>query len=173
MGSEMCIRDRLAGDRRFTTAMRKILRALQEAYDYAVDIEFTVNVDTASGEETEPRFVINLLQCRPLQSFEGTGSVEVPTTSGPVLLRAAENTMGASMQTGVDFVCVVDAAGYRACPHGKRPGVARAVGEAARKVREAAGAAVPFDILPAVWVTSLCSVTVGLLTGKCLSRVWR
>ena len=40
-------------------------------------------------------------------------------------------------------------------------------------VREAAGAAVPFDILPAVWVTSLCSVTVGLLTGKCLSRVWR
>ncbi|MFR6425555.1 MAG: nucleoside recognition domain-containing protein [Oscillospiraceae bacterium] len=33
-------------------------------------------------------------------------------------------------------------------------------------VREAAGAAVPFDILPAVWVTSLCSVTVGLLTGK-------
>ena len=40
-------------------------------------------------------------------------------------------------------------------------------------VREAAGAAVPFDILPAVWVTSLCSVTVGLLTGKCLARVWR
>jgi len=40
-------------------------------------------------------------------------------------------------------------------------------------VREAAGAAVPFDILPAVWVTSLCSVTVGLLTGKCLSRVWQ
>ncbi|SFX00642.1 PEP/pyruvate-binding domain-containing protein [Olsenella sp. kh2p3] len=130
----------LAGDRRFTTAMRKILRALQEAYDYAVDIEFTVNVDRASGEETEPRFVINLLQCRPLQSFKGTGSVEVPAASGPVLLRAAENTMGASMQTGIDFVCVVDAAGYRACPHGKRPGVARAVGEAARKVREAAGA---------------------------------
>ena len=64
----------LAGDRRFTTAMRKILRALQEAYDYAVDIEFTVNVDRASGEESEPRFVINLLQCRPLQSFKGTGS---------------------------------------------------------------------------------------------------
>ena len=40
-------------------------------------------------------------------------------------------------------------------------------------VREAAGAAVPFDILPAVWVTSLCSVTVGLLTGKGLARIWR
>jgi hypothetical protein len=48
--------------------------------------------------------------------------------------------MGASMQASVDFVCVVDAAGYRACPHGKRPGVARAVGEAARKVRKVTGA---------------------------------
>ena len=40
-------------------------------------------------------------------------------------------------------------------------------------VREAAGSAVPFDILPAVWVTSLCSVTVGLLTGKGLAHIWR
>ena len=40
-------------------------------------------------------------------------------------------------------------------------------------VRETAGAAVPFDILPAVWVTSLCSVTVGLLTGKGLARIWQ
>ena len=39
-------------------------------------------------------------------------------------------------------------------------------------VREAAGAAVPFDILPAVWVSSLCSVTAGLLTGKVLARIW-
>ena len=39
-------------------------------------------------------------------------------------------------------------------------------------VREAAGAAVPFDILPAVWVSSLCSVTAGLLAGKVLARIW-
>jgi hypothetical protein len=131
----------LAGDSRFTTAMRKILHALQEAYDYAVDIEFTVNVDTAGGQEIEPRFVINLLQCRPLQSFKGTGPAEVPAaTGGPVLLRAADNTMGGSVEAGVDFVCMVDAAGYRACPHAKRPGVARAVGEAGHRVREAAGA---------------------------------
>ena len=42
----------------------------------------------------------------------------------------------------------------------------------AAAVREAAGAAVPFDILPAVWVSSLCSVTAGLLTGKVLARIW-
>lgn len=32
------------------------------------------------------------------------------------------------------------------------------------------GSAAPFDILPAVWVSSLASVTVGLLTARFLSR---
>jgi pyruvate,water dikinase len=83
--------------------------------------------------------VINLLQCRPLQSFKGTGTVEVPAaSSGPVLLRSADNTMGGSIRAAIDFVCVVDAAAYRACPHVKRPGVARAVGEAGRRIHVAA-----------------------------------
>lgn len=37
-------------------------------------------------------------------------------------------------------------------------------------VRAACGAAIPFDILPAVWVTSVCSVSAGLLAIKVLSR---
>lgn len=37
-------------------------------------------------------------------------------------------------------------------------------------VRASQGAAAPFDILPAVWLTSLCAVTVGLLAAKGLSR---
>ena len=40
-------------------------------------------------------------------------------------------------------------------------------------VRESAGAAVPYDILPAVWITSLCSLTAGLLAAALLRRVWR
>ena len=39
-------------------------------------------------------------------------------------------------------------------------------------VRMGAGAAAPFDILPAVWVTSLCSVTAGLLAARLLARIW-
>lgn len=39
--------------------------------------------------------------------------------------------------------------------------------------RAAAGAASPFDILPAVWVTSLCSVSVGLAAAFFFRRVWR
>ena len=40
-------------------------------------------------------------------------------------------------------------------------------------VRLAAGCRTPFDILPAVWLTSLCSVAVGILAAKGLSRIWR
>ncbi|MFR8874279.1 MAG: spore maturation protein A [Oscillospiraceae bacterium] len=38
-------------------------------------------------------------------------------------------------------------------------------------VRAGLGCAAPFDILPAVWVTSLCSVSVGLLAAFLLQRV--
>jgi len=39
-------------------------------------------------------------------------------------------------------------------------------------VRGMAGAAAPFDILPAVWITSAAALTVGLLTSRLLERLW-
>lgn len=39
-------------------------------------------------------------------------------------------------------------------------------------VRGAMGAASPFDILPAVWISSAASVTAGLLAAGLLKRVW-
>ena len=39
-------------------------------------------------------------------------------------------------------------------------------------VRAAEGAAAAFDILPAVWFSSLCSVAAGLLTAALLRRLW-
>ena len=40
-------------------------------------------------------------------------------------------------------------------------------------VRAALGAANPFDILPAVWLASVLSVTAGLTAAKLFSRLWR
>ena len=40
-------------------------------------------------------------------------------------------------------------------------------------VRMAAGCATPFDILPAVWLASTISVTVGICAAKLCARVWR
>ena len=40
-------------------------------------------------------------------------------------------------------------------------------------VRRSAGCLTPFDILPAVWISSVLSVSAGLLAAKLLGRVWR
>lgn len=40
-------------------------------------------------------------------------------------------------------------------------------------VRSGAGCATPFDILPAVWLASVLSVTAGICAAKVLRRVWR
>ena len=40
-------------------------------------------------------------------------------------------------------------------------------------VRSGCGAAAPFDILPAVWISSVLSVSVGLLAARLLERVVR
>ncbi len=40
-------------------------------------------------------------------------------------------------------------------------------------VRTALGCATPFDILPCVWVTSLCSAGLGVTAAWLLGRLWR
>lgn len=40
-------------------------------------------------------------------------------------------------------------------------------------VRAGLGCATPFDILPAVWVTSLCSAGLGITAAWLLGKVWR
>ena len=40
-------------------------------------------------------------------------------------------------------------------------------------VRAALGCETPFDILPAVWITSVCAAAFGLLTAYLLGRLWR
>ena len=40
-------------------------------------------------------------------------------------------------------------------------------------VRSSLGCAAPFDILPAVWITSLCSAGLGVTAAWFLGKVWR
>ena len=40
-------------------------------------------------------------------------------------------------------------------------------------IRAGLGCATPFDILPAVWITSLCSAAVGLTAAWLLGKLWR
>ena len=40
-------------------------------------------------------------------------------------------------------------------------------------VRSSLGCQTPFDILPAVWITSLCSTGLGLFAAWCMGKLWR
>lgn len=40
-------------------------------------------------------------------------------------------------------------------------------------VRASLGCESPFDILPAVWITSLCSAGLGLVAAWCFGKLWR
>ena len=40
-------------------------------------------------------------------------------------------------------------------------------------IRSSLGCTTPFDILPAVWVTSLCSAWLGLTAARILGKVWK
>lgn len=40
-------------------------------------------------------------------------------------------------------------------------------------LRSSLGCQSPFDILPAVWLTSLCSAGLGLIAAWCLGKVWK
>jgi len=105
--------------------MRDILRILQEAYDYPVDIEFTMNfVD-------DKHYRINLVQCRPLQ-VQGIGAIKLPEIKVPEqhrIIEARGAVVGQSRLIPVDRLVYVVPALYGQLPLQERYAIARLLGE--------------------------------------------
>lgn len=121
----------LTANREFCTMMHDILTTLQKAYEYPVDIEFTVNV----GEDGS--FVVNLLQCRPLKALERTGRVDLPTLDeSSTLFHIRGVAMGNARTDAVNLVVEVDPHNYYTCPHMKKSQVAGLVGRVNTRVKE-------------------------------------
>ena len=113
----------LVNNNSFVGLMRQILKTLESAYDNPVDIEYTVNV----GENGS--FVLNLLQCRPLQSLSGTNAVQLPADDAvDVVFHIQDASMGNSREVAIDEVVYVDPEAYYRCPYRKKPQVAAMVG---------------------------------------------
>ncbi|MDY7011481.1 MAG: PEP/pyruvate-binding domain-containing protein [Planctomycetota bacterium] len=104
--------------------MRKMLKVLQSAYDYPVDVEFTANF------LGEGHYKINLLQCRPFQ-YKGGGVVSDPPekiTSDDLILEAAGAVIGQSRETDVDRLIYVVPSAYGQLPMSERYSIARLLG---------------------------------------------
>ncbi len=123
--------ERLLADTPFVEHFRALLKALEGAYGYPVDVEFTANFLRGGLR-------LHVVQCRPLQVREG-GVHEPPPTEladEAVLLASRGPVIGPSSSARIDRVVYVDPAAYGALGTQDRYEVARVVGRVVRRAGE-------------------------------------
>ena len=97
----------LLENQEFTRFMQAVLKILEEVYGNPVDIEYTVNLNETG------RFVVNLLQCRPLYTGSRNGKIDLPDlTEKEILFDLQDSSVGNSVMRPVDLVIRVDARAY-------------------------------------------------------------
>ncbi|MCF7838754.1 MAG: PEP/pyruvate-binding domain-containing protein [Candidatus Marinimicrobia bacterium] len=116
--------DGLLRETDFVGDLREALAQLETAYNYPVDIEFTLNAVEEGG------YKLNLLQCRPLQ-VQGTGALELPAVTAPVERRVIEAhgaVIGQSRYETIGRIVYVAPEAYGQLAVQERHGVARLLG---------------------------------------------
>lgn len=141
--------ERLLRDTPFVTDLRDMLRILQQAYDYPVDVEFTANfID-------DQHYKINLLQCRPFQVREAGTIPNPPAHIAPerLVLEAHGAVIGHSRIGTIDRVIHVVPDIYGQLPLNERHQIARLIGQITR-ARRAEAASHLLLIGPGRWGTN-------------------
>lgn len=107
----------------FSVYMREILSLLSKAYDYPVDIEFTVNF-------FQDNFRVNLLQCRPLQTRGLGKAVKMPRLEDGknCFFYSKGRFMGGNIRLPIDYVVYVGTKSYLALKEQEKYSVARQIG---------------------------------------------
>ena len=102
----------LVRNRSLMEDMRQILCLLQKCYQNPVDIEYTVNI-APNGE-----YVVDLLQCRPLQQTKEGDMVRVPEAAPEsTVLETEKVSMGFSREFAVDVAVLIDPVRYYQMPY--------------------------------------------------------
>jgi len=117
--------DRLLSNTDFVRDMREMLHTIQDAYQYAVDIEFTVNF--LDGDN----YQINLVQCRPLE-IRDTGAIADPPEhidDTALILESQKSVIGKSTVVDIDWLIYVVPSVYAELPVNHRYAVARLIGK--------------------------------------------
>jgi len=124
--------DRLLGEEGFTPTFQRLLKTLESAYGYPVDIEYTVNF---AGDG---RARINVLQCRPLQTKGMRQKVELPSrlADKDVFFRSEGNFMGGNIALALRWVIWIDPQKYAALTLNDKHEAARIVGRLTRRIAD-------------------------------------
>ncbi len=144
--------DRLVQETRFVDDMRTLLRVLQEAYNYPVDMEFAANF-SADGT-----YRINLVQCRPFQVRIAGDATDIRSPDAilkeDLLMESAGPIIGQSTSTNIDRLIYVVPSIYGMMSISDRYSVARTIGRLNKLT-----AATPGERLmivgPGRWATSM------------------
>ena len=105
--------------------MKQILEVLQNEYLHPVDIEFTMNF-SQNGD-----YVINILQCRPLQVYKDVEEMHIPNDikKGNILFECRGSAMGLSRAEKLDIIVYVDPEKYYSTPYQEKNKAAAAIGK--------------------------------------------
>ncbi|MDD5138472.1 MAG: PEP/pyruvate-binding domain-containing protein [Candidatus Omnitrophica bacterium] len=148
--------DQLLSQNGFRQKMQKLLKVLETAYGYPVDIEFTVNF------KERREFQFNLLQCRPMLT-KGLGSrVVIPSgiSQENIVFQSNGHFMGGNISLAVDRIVYVDPKAY--CGIESQSGkydIARAIGDINRQISDRKQSTVML-LGPGRWGTSTPSLGV-------------
>ena len=114
----------------FAPLMRRLLKTIEKAYGYPVDVEFTANF-------TADRTVkIDVVQCRPLQTSGAESSLVMPTdiADDKLLFRSIGNFMGGNVSHALDWIVWVEPSEYLRLPPAEKYEVARLIGRLNRRI---------------------------------------
>lgn len=116
----------------FCQMFSKLLETLEAAYCHPIDIEFTVNFRRNNG------YLINLLQCRPLQVQGSKERVEFPREIplNQILFKSKGNFMGGNIHTTIHKVIIVDPQAYNLLSQSEKYEVARTVGRLNKQIHK-------------------------------------
>lgn len=115
--------DTLLSETPFSTMMQQILKTLEKAYDYPVDIEFTVNM-----VNEQPK--INIVQCRPLQTQGHDKRVNLPenVNESELFLASKSNFMGGNISHKLNWLIWVEPQEYVKLSTSAKHDIARLIG---------------------------------------------
>lgn len=122
--------DKLLSETGFAEYMRNMLSCLEEKYEYPVDTEFTVNFTK------DNKFLVNLLQCRPLQTRGLGKTIQFPEDPDPekTIFRLNGDFMGGNVRLDIDRIVYVDPGKYAGLSESEKYGLARSLGKINREI---------------------------------------
>jgi hypothetical protein len=112
-------------DPQFVATIRSMIDLLERVYQYPIDIEFTINKNSSQ------QLVINLLQCRPLQTKSIGASVPFPENIdiSKTLIAAKGHFMGGNVCMTIKYVVIVHPDKYVLLNEQERYQAARLIGQ--------------------------------------------